>query len=253
MLSAVLLQSSELLGEQPGRQLEDLSRDVVHPGLRPVGDPVVPDRTLSEPLEGREHCGAVVGFVLVAAHLDPVTPDSGAVADPPEGVLPVPRIACQGGERGRGRIGSQVFPERQQGAGTDPRRGKMAGQRLHRVAVDGRRVQQPAIPLVAVRHLIQPTQMRAHLAHEVRETADLVEQGRVLQVLENLLAVANGAGIVQRGVQDPRDEVTLLAITRDGCHDLVQVQIPRVGTILVLHPVARGPRRLLEQQARGHR
>ena len=95
--------------------------------------------------------------------------------------------------------------------------------------------------------------MGAHLAHEVGETLDLIEQGRVLQVLENLLAVAHGAGIVQMGVQDPRDEVTLLAITRDRRHDLVQVQIPREGAILVLLPGAPGRRRLLEQQAGGHR
>ena len=148
--AAVLIQGGELLREEPGHQLEDLGGDMVHPRPRPVADLVVLDRALLEPLEGLEHRGAVVGFVLVAAHLDPAAPDAGAVADLPEGVLPAPCIAGQGSEPGRGHIGSQVLPEGQQGAGADLRRGQVPRQRLHRVAVDGRRVQEPALPLVAV-------------------------------------------------------------------------------------------------------
>ncbi len=114
---------------------------MVHPQPDPVADPVIPDRALLEALEGLEHYGAVVGFILVAADLDPVTPDTRAVADLPEGILAVPGIGHQGGEPGRGHIGSDVLPEGQQGAGADLRRGKRVGQRLHRVAVDRRRVQ----------------------------------------------------------------------------------------------------------------
>ena len=207
-------------------------------------DPVVVDRTLLEALEGLEHHGAVVGFILVAAHLDPAAPDAGAVTDVPQGVLPVLRIAYQGGEPGRGRVASQVLPEGQQAAGADLRRGQVPGQGLHRVAVDGRGVQQPALPLVAVLHLRQLTQVGAHLLHEPGEALDLIEQGRVLQVLENLLAVAHGAGIVQLAEQNLRDEITLLALTRDRRHDLIQVQIPREGAILVLPARAQGRRRL---------
>ena len=222
----------------------DLRGDVVHPRPRPVADLVVVDRALLEALEGLEHHGAVVGFILVAAHLDPAAPDAGAVADVPQGVLPVPRIGHQGDEPGRGRIASQVLPEGQQAVGADLRRGEVPGQGLHRVAVDGCGIQQPALPLVVVRHLRQLTQVGAHLLHEPGEALDFIEQGTVLQVLENLLAVAHGAGIAQTGVQDPRDEITLLTITRDHRHDLIQVQIPREGAILVLPPRAQGRRRL---------
>ena len=177
---------------------------MVHPRPRPVADQVVLGRALLEPLEGLQHRGAVVGFVLVAAHLDPAAPDAGAVADLPEGVLPVPGVAGQGGETGRGRIGSQVVAEGQQGAGAGLRRGQVPGQRPHRVAVDGRRVKEPALPLVAVPHLLQLAQVGAYLAHAAGEPLDRVEQGRVLQVLEDLLAVAHGAGIVQAAEQDRR-------------------------------------------------
>jgi hypothetical protein len=64
-----------------------------------------------------------------------------------------------------------------------------------------------------------------------KNTVDLPEQGRVLQVLEHLLAVAHRIGVVQRCEQDPRDEIALLAVTRDRGHDLVQVQVPREGAI----------------------
>ena len=107
----------------------------------------------------------------------------------------------------------------------------MPGQRLHRVAVDGRRVQEPALPLVVVLHLRQLIEVGAYLVHEAGEALDLVEQGRVLQVLENLLAVAHGIDITQVAVENGRDEITLLAITRDRRHDLVEVQIRREGAI----------------------
>ena len=203
VLAAVLVQGGELLREQPGHQFEDLGGDVVHPRPRPVPDPVVLDRALLEALEGLEHRGAVVGFTGVAAHLDPVAPDAGAVADLPEGVLPAPGVRRQGGEPGRGHVGSQVVPEGQQGAGADLRRGEVPGQRPHRVAVDGRRVQQPALPLVAVLHLRQLAQVGAYLAHEPGEPLDLPEQGRILQVLEDLLAVAHGVGVVQAARTGP--------------------------------------------------
>ena len=81
------------------------------------------------------------------------------------------------------------------------------------------------------------------------EPLDLSGQGRVLQVLENLLAVAHDAVIAQVAEQNPRNEVTLLAITRDRRHDLVQVQIRCEGAILVLPPRPQGRRRLPAQQA----
>ena len=174
-----------------------------------------------EPVEGVQHRGAVVGFAGVAAHLDPAAVDAGAVADPPEGILAAAGIAGQGGEPGRGDIGGEVVPEGQQGTGADRRRGQMPGQRGHRVAVDGRRVQQPALPLVAVLHLIQLTLMGAYLAHQPGKALDRIEQGRVLQVPEDLLAIAHRTGVVQASVQDCGDEVTLLAIPRDRRHDLV--------------------------------
>ncbi len=58
-----------------------------------------------------------------------------------------------------------------------------------------------------------------------------------------------GVSIAQVAVENGRDEVTLLAITRDRRHDLVEVQIRREGAILVLPVGAPGRRRLLEQQA----
>jgi hypothetical protein len=89
VLAAVLLQGGELVREQPGHYLGDLGGDVVHPRLCAVAEQVVLGGALLEPLEGLQHRGAVVGFAFVAADLDPVAADAGAVADPPEGVLPV--------------------------------------------------------------------------------------------------------------------------------------------------------------------
>jgi hypothetical protein len=52
---------------------------------------------------------------------------------------------------------------------------------------------------------------------------------------------------VQGAEQDPGYQVALLAVTRDRRHDLVQVQVPREGAILV---VLSGPRRPGAQQSR---
>ena len=88
-----------------------------------------------------------------------------------------------------------------------------------------------ALPLVAVLHLRRLAQVGTYLADEPGKPLDLPEQGRVLQVLEHLLAVAHRIGVVQRCEQDPRDEIALLAVTCDRGHDLVQVQVPREGAI----------------------
>src|ERR1700677_5051899 len=99
----------------------------------------------------------------------------------------------------------------------------MPGQGLHRVAVAGRRVQEPALPLGTAAHLLQLAEVGADRLHPVAEALDLTEQGRVLQVLENLLAVPNGVGIAQVPEQRRRDEGMLLAITRDRRDNLVEV------------------------------
>jgi len=88
-----------------------------------------------------------------------------------------------------------------------------------------------ALPLVAVLHLRRLAQVGTYLADEPGKPLDLPEQGRVLQVMEHLPAVAHRIGVVQRCEQDPRDEIALLAVTRDRGHDLVQVQVPRKGAI----------------------
>jgi hypothetical protein len=119
VLPAVLLQDGELVREQPGHWRSDLGGDVVHPRLHPEADQVVLDRALLEPVKGAQHRGAVVGFAVVAAHLDPAAADAGAVADPREGILAAAGIAGQGGEPGRGLIGGQVLAELQQGTGAD--------------------------------------------------------------------------------------------------------------------------------------
>jgi hypothetical protein len=49
-------------------------------------------------------------------------------------------------------------------------------------------------------------------------------------------------------VQDLRDQATLLAVTRDGGHDLIEVQIRREGAILGLLPGAGGRWRFRGQQ-----
>jgi hypothetical protein len=103
-----------------------------------------------------------------------------------------------------------------------------------------------------VLRLRQLTQVGTYLLHEPGEALDLVEQDRVVQVAEGLLAVAHGVGMVQVAEQNLRDKVTLLAITHDRRHDLVEVQVRREGAIRVLLAdgpgLAGGPRRP-EQQA----
>ena len=128
VLAAVLRQRGELVREQPGHQLGDLGRNVVHPRLHPVLEQVVLGSALLEPAEGVQHRGAVVGFAGVAAHLDPVAPDADAVADLPESVLAGVGVTGQGGEPGGGHVGIHVLPEGLQGVGAEPRRGEMPGQ-----------------------------------------------------------------------------------------------------------------------------
>lgn len=88
--------------------------------------------------------------------------------------------------------------------------------------------------------------MGAYLAHATGETLGLFEQGRVVQVLEDLLPVAHGIGITEMAEQDAGDQVALLAGTRDRRHDLVEVQIRGEGAILVLLPGGPGRLRLRE-------
>jgi hypothetical protein len=71
----------------------------------------------------------------------------------------------------------------------------------------------------------------AYLVHEVGEALDLIEQGRVLQVLENPLAVVHGVGIAQVAVENGGDEVTLPAITRDRRRRLLEQQAERPGHV----------------------
>jgi hypothetical protein len=71
-------------------------------------------------------------------------------------------------------------PRSEQGTGADRPRSEVPGQGGHGVAVDGRRAQQPALPLVAVAHLTQLTQVCAYLARAVGETLHLIQQGSVL-------------------------------------------------------------------------
>jgi hypothetical protein len=89
----------------------------------------------------------------------------------------------------------------------------------------------------------------AHLLHEPREALDLTEQGGLVQVPENLLAVAHGVGIVQVAEQHSRDQVALLAIPRDRRHDLVQVQVSGEWPIRALLGGAPGRRFPVKQQA----
>ena len=103
--------------------------------------------------------------------------------------------------------------------------------------------------MIAVFHLLQLTEMGAHLLHAPGEALDSIEQGRVVQVPENFLAVVHGVGIVQGAEQHLRDEVMLLAITRDRGYDLVEVQVRREEAIRVLPAGGPSRRRLLEQQA----
>ena len=97
--------------------------------------------------------------------------------------------------------------------------------------------------------LRQLTQVGTYLLHEPGEALDLIEQDRVVQVAEDLLAVAHGFGMVQVAEQNLRDEVTLLAITYDHRHDLVEVQVRREGAIRVLLAGGPGRPRRPEQQA----
>jgi len=78
--ATVLIQGGELVRKQQGHPFEDLGGNVVDPRPDPVTDPVVLHRALLEARERPQHPGAVVGFTGVAAHLDPVAPDTGAVA-----------------------------------------------------------------------------------------------------------------------------------------------------------------------------
>src|ERR1700733_12748330 len=83
---------------------------------------------------------------------------------------------------------------------------------------------------------------------------DRLQQAGLLQVPEDLLAVAHRVRILQGPEQDRGDELTLLAVTRDRRDDLVQVQVPRVGMILVLLHGAQCNGRLVQQagEMNGH-
>ena len=73
----------------------------------------------------------------------------------------------------------------------------MPGQRGHRTAVDSRRVQQPALRLVAVPHLAELAQVGAYHTQLAGEPPDRTGQAGVFEVLEDLLPVADRPSIVQ--------------------------------------------------------
>jgi hypothetical protein len=55
------------------------------------------------------------------------------------------------------------------------------------------------------------------------------------------VAVAHRIGVVQRCEQDPRDEIALLAVTRERGDDLVQVQVRAKERSVAISPAARAP------------
>jgi hypothetical protein len=88
--------------------------------------------------------------------------------------------------------------------------------------------------VVLVLDFRQLIEVRSHPAHETGEGRDVAEQGGILKILKNFLPVAHGVDVAQMAEQDLRDQLALVALTRDSRHNLVEVQIPCERAILLV-------------------
>lgn len=212
-------------------EVEDQPLDAIQLAARPGGCPVLLRLALLEALEEGEHLGTVVRLVGVPRHVHATTNDPDGVADLPEAPTNGLRVLDHRPEARRGHIACEVRPQSQERAplqGAIPKAELEGGDRLA-VALDD--VDHRALALVMVAELVhlhrtgpQPTQ----LCGEGRDDA---EGPLVLEVGEDLLAVADDRRVIEV-TEVERGEVVLLAPGRERGHQLVEVQVREACRLL---------------------
>jgi hypothetical protein len=131
-------------------------------------------------------------------------------------------------------VRDQELAEREESTGAKPQRTEIVRQRAHGFAVDGRRVQEPALTLVVVPHLRHLSQVFADLAHQVCEVPYALDARRVVQVSKDFLTVAHGVDVVEVAIEETSDELVLFSTSGYSRDDLVEVQVVRERAILLL-------------------
>jgi hypothetical protein len=92
-------------------------------------------------------------------------------------------------------------------------------------AIHGSRIQEPTLALVLILHLVDLSEVAAHLVHQLREFLHLSEKGQVLQVPKDFVPVVHGIDVVELRVEERRDEGRFLLHSGNLPHELIQVQV----------------------------
>jgi len=79
------------------------------------------------------------------------------------------------------------------------------------------------VPVIA---LIGLRQTYAHRVHPLGERLDGLHQDLVFKILHDFLAISDRVEIIQTRVEEGR-EIVVPAASRDGFHDLIEIQITR--------------------------
>jgi len=74
-------------------------------------------------------------------------------------------------------------------------------------------------------HLLDLSQVAAHLAHQVSKLLKSVRGATGLPSLDRLVAVVHSIDVAELLVKKGRDEIALLPDSGDGLDDLVEVQV----------------------------
>ncbi len=157
-------------------------------------------------------------------------------------------VLCELTEAVRVRVCRQVVAERTESSRSDARSVEGVSEYSDCLSVYAGRVDQPTKTLVPVSGPIGVGEA-ADSGHPLAEGLDRFCQGRILEVLTDLLSVSNGVGL-GLGLGEQRPQVAVVATRRGLIDDLIEVE---VGEDVCLVPVARLGRLIaLEQDASKH-
>ena len=94
----------------------------------------------------------------------------------------------------------------------------------NRSAINGDRLDKPALLLTGMVQLRHQLEVLAHLLHCGGECTNGFQHRHALQVTQHVMSIVDGFDVVQRCVEERR-EVVLLAPRNERCDNLVEVQI----------------------------
>jgi hypothetical protein len=228
-----LVQGPEDLRVEPGDEVEDAGLDVVQVGRVGKLREVALRRTLLEPGECPLDLDAVVGLVLVPGDSDPGAVDVHRVPDPGERLLERLRLGRQRPEAVRLDVAVEIAPERLEAPRAKVEGGERRAQRAESAAVGLRRVEEPALLLVAAAEVLRLRQVQACPPHLLRERADALEHRGLLEVAQDFVPIPDGGDLVQRRAEERR-QVVLLALGGHRLEHLVEIQVAEEVWLLAL-------------------